>query len=351
MTRQIKVGNVLIGGTARISVQSMLSCPVHNIEQNIKQAKKLEETGCDIIRIAIPDPEATKTLIALKREISCPIVADIHFDHRLALLCVKAGADKIRINPGNIKGSENLRKVAAACGERGIPIRIGVNGGSIERSLIESCGGDRVKALVQSALSHIKILEDEGFYDMVISLKCSYVPDMIAAYKEISGLVDYPLHLGVTEAGTTIGGLCKSAVGIGSLLLMGIGDTIRVSLTGDVCDEVLAGIHILRACGYPTNGIELISCPTCGRTEIPLVEIAQNVEQRLQHIKKPIKVAVMGCIVNGPGEAQDADIGIAGGKNSAVLFKKGKKIRILKGDFTDEFIKEVEMLANELADE
>ncbi len=345
MTRKVKVKDIVIGGGAPITIQSMLSIPHNNIKDNISQAIALEKVGCDIIRIAVPDAEAINTLIALKQSVNCPIVADIHFDYRLALLSVKAGVDKIRINPGNIGGSDKIKAVVDACGTNNIPIRIGVNNGSIEKHLAEKFGEDRAGALVESALSHVKLLEHENFKDIVISVKCSNVPLMIEAYRRLSKLVDYPLHLGVTEAGTLMQSLCKSSLGIGSLLLDNIGDTIRVSLTGDVCDEVRAARFILRAVGKPVCGVELISCPTCGRTQIPLIEIAKQVEERLEHIKEPIKVAVMGCVVNGPGEAKDADIGIAGGNNSAVLFKKGERIRTLNGDIVSELVKEVEKLA------
>ncbi len=345
MTRVVKVRDTLIGGGSAITVQSMLSYPPNDIAANVNQAIELEKTGCDIIRIAIPDSDAINTLTAVKQAVSLPIVADIHFDYKLALLSAKAGVDKIRINPGNIGGVERIKAVVEACGSNDIPIRIGVNNGSIEKHLAEKFGDDRAGALVESALSHVKLLENEHFKDIVISVKCSSVPLMIDAYRRISKIVDYPLHLGVTEAGTLMQSLCKSSLGIGSLLLDDIGDTIRVSLTGDVCDEVRAARLILRSVGKSVAGVELISCPTCGRTQIPLIEIAKNVEKRLEHIKEPIKVAVMGCVVNGPGEASDADIGIAGGKDSAVLFKMGERIRTIKGDIVSELVKEVESIA------
>ncbi len=340
-TKIVKVGNIIIGGGADISVQSMLSIPFDDIEGNINQAKELCEVGCDIIRIAVPNETAVNTLKAVKNAVDCPIVADIHFDYRLAIASVKAGADKIRINPGNIGDSEKVKAVVDCCGTAGVPIRIGVNSGSIEQKIAEKFKDDKAGALMESALSHVRILEKEGFYNTVISVKCSSVPLMIESYRRLSGVVNYPLHLGVTEAGTMMQSLCKSSLGIGTLLMEGIGDTLRVSLTGSVNDEVRAARHILRACGRVTEGVEIISCPTCGRTQIPLEKIAKTVEERLIHIKKPIKVAVMGCIVNGPGEAKDADIGIAGGKDSAILFKKGARVRTLKGDFTEEFIAEV----------
>ncbi len=344
-TRIIKVGSLKIGGGLPILIQSMLSVPAEDVTANVIQAQALQQAGCDIIRLAVPNLESVDTIKALKDSVSCPIVADIHFDYRLAIASAKAGVDKIRINPGNIGGKDNVRAVVDECGARGIPIRIGVNNGSIEQDLADKFGDDRAGALVESALSHVKLLEDEQFKNIVISVKCSNVPLMIESYRRLSSVVDYPLHLGVTEAGTLMQSLCKSSLGIGNLLLDGIGDTIRVSLTGDVCDEVAAARHILRAVGKDVPGIELISCPTCGRTKIPLIEIANTIEQRLLHIKAPLKVAVMGCVVNGPGEAKEADIGIAGGKDSAVLFKKGVRIRTLKGAFLDEFIKEVEEIA------
>ncbi len=345
MTRQVTVGNKVIGGGADITVQSMLSMPFDDISGNVEQAIRLSEVGCDIIRIAVPNLVAIETLRAVKASVDCPIVADIHFNHKLALASVAAGVDKVRINPGNIGGSDNVHAVAASCGAASVPIRIGVNSGSVEPELAKKFGDDRAGALVESALSHVRLLENERFNDIVISVKCSSVPLMIESYRRLSQLVDYPLHLGVTEAGTLMQSLCKSSLGIGTLLMEDIGDTMRVSLTGDVCDEVMAARHILRASGRSNGGVELISCPTCGRTQIPLEEIAKTVEERLVHIKAPIKVAVMGCVVNGPGEARDADIGIAGGKDSAVLFKKGERIRTLKGDFTEEFIREVEEVA------
>ncbi len=348
MTNTVKVGNIIVGGGAPVSVQSMLSMPFDDIKGNVAQAKALEKVRCQIIRIAVPNEKAIDTLRAVKSEVACPVVADIHFDHSLALLSVKAGVDKIRINPGNIGGADNVKRVVEACGANNVPIRIGVNGGSLSRDYIEKFGKDRAKALVQSALEHVKILENENFRDIVISLKSSDVPMMIRAYREMSSLVPYPLHIGVTEAGTLMQSLCKSSVGIGSLLLDGIGDTIRVSITGDVCDEVRAGYHILRSVGQEVPGIELISCPTCGRTKIPLGEIASEVEKRLSHIEKPLKVAVMGCVVNGPGEAKEADIGIAGGDGKAVLFKKGAVVRTLHENITEELIKEVEKLADEI---
>ncbi len=345
MTRNVRVGDVIIGGGAGISIQSMLSVPSDDVKSNVEQAMSLQRVGCDIIRLAVPNMVAIETLKAVKSSIDCPIVADIHFDHRLAIASAKAGIDKIRINPGNIGGSDNVKAVVDACGERKIPIRIGVNNGSIETQLAEKFGNDRAGALVESALNHVKLLENERFNDIVISVKCSNVLLMIEAYKRLSQMVDYPLHLGVTEAGTLMQSVSKSALGIGSLLLDGIGDTIRVSLTGDVCDEVRAARYILRAAGKEVEGIELISCPTCGRTQIPLIEMATSIEERLSHIKKPLKVAVMGCVVNGPGEAKEADIGFAGGKDSAVLFMKGERIRTLKGNIVDDFIEEVEKIA------
>ncbi len=344
-TRIVKVGNIEIGGGRPITVQSMLSVPAHDIGANVAQAIELQQAGCDIVRLAVPDMKAIDTVKELKGKVSCPIVADIHFDYRLAVAAAKAGVDKIRINPGNIGGRDNVKAVVEECGSRNIPIRIGVNNGSIEQVVAARFGDDRAGALVESALSHVRLLEDESFKDIVISVKCSNVQLMIDAYRRLSKVVDYPLHLGVTEAGTLMQSLCKSSLGIGTLLLEGIGDTIRVSLTGDVKDEVAAGRHILRAAGKPVPGIELISCPTCGRTQIPLIEMANEIEQKLLHIKAPLKVAVMGCVVNGPGEAKEADIGIAGGKGSAVMFKKGARVRTLTGDFVDEFIREVEGIA------
>ncbi|WP_101909580.1 flavodoxin-dependent (E)-4-hydroxy-3-methylbut-2-enyl-diphosphate synthase [Marasmitruncus massiliensis] len=323
MSRTVKVGNRTIGGGAPVTVQSMLNIPAEDLEGSVRQAKALEAAGCEIIRAAVPDLNAVRLIPALKQAVKVPVVADIHFDYRIALECVAAGVDKIRINPGNIGDDSRVKQVADACRTAGIPIRIGVNSGSVEKQLLAKYGSPTPQALVDSALYHVRLLEKYDFRDIVISMKSSNVPDMIAAYRLAAQQTDYPLHLGVTEAGTSRMGLIKSAVGIGSLLCDGIGDTIRVSLTADPVEEVYAARDILKAIGRPGCGVQIISCPTCGRTKIDLIPLADKVEKALSGCRKDLKVAVMGCIVNGPGEAREADIGIAGGNGEALLFKKG----------------------------
>lgn len=341
--RKVKVG-VLTLGDRKIYVQSMLNTPAEDIAASVAQAQALEAAGCEIIRAAVPREEDAALIRALKNAVSVPIVADIHFDHKIALRCVEAGVDKIRINPGNIGSEQKVREVAAACKERGIPIRIGVNSGSLERELLDRYGAPVPEALVESALRHASLLEKCGFEDIVISIKSSDVRLMIAAYRLLAKRVDYPLHLGVTEAGTERMGVIKSAVGIGSLLCDGIGDTIRVSLTADPVQEVYAARDILRACGMG-RGVQIVSCPTCGRTKIDLISLAQSVEQALAGVDKPLKVAVMGCAVNGPGEAREADIGIAGGRGEALLFKKGQLLRKVPEDrIVEELLREIEMM-------
>lgn len=347
-SRLVRVGRVPIGGGSPVTVQSMLSIPSTDVAGNVEQAKRLEKAGCEILRVAVPDEAALELIPALKAAVQIPLVADIHFDWRLALGAVKAGIDKIRLNPGNIGGPERVRAVAAACGERHIPIRIGVNSGSVERELLQKYGGPTPEALTESAFSHVKLLEDCGFYDIVVSLKASDVPTMIAAYELMARRCDYPLHLGVTEAGTERMGVVKSAVGIGSLLTRGIGDTIRVSLTADPEREVAAAFDILEAAGLRRGRPELICCPTCGRTRIDLIGLAGQVEKRLAGIRQPLKVAVMGCAVNGPGEAREADIGIAGGDGEGLIFKKGRILRKVPEDrLLDELMKEVDVLLRE----
>ncbi len=323
MSRTVKVGNRIIGGGAPVTVQSMLNIPAEDLEGSVRQAKALEAAGCEIIRAAVPDLNAVRLIPALKQAVKVPVVADIHFDYRIALECVAAGVDKIRINPGNIGDDSRVKQVANACRTAGIPIRIGVNSGSVEKQILAKYGSPTPQALVDSALYHVRLLEKYDFRDIVISMKSSNVPDMIAAYRLAAQQADYPLHLGVTEAGTSRMGLIKSAVGIGSLLCDGIGDTIRVSLTADPVEEVYAARDILKAIGRPGCGVQIISCPTCGRTKIDLIPLADKVEKALSGCRKDLKVAVMGCIVNGPGEAREADIGIAGGNGEALLFKKG----------------------------
>lgn len=343
-TRAVKIGNVVLGGGNPVLVQSMLAKPAADVQANVQQAVQLQKAGCQIVRVSVPTMQDVGLITAIKQEISIPLVADIHFDYRIALAAVEAGVDKIRLNPGNIGGEENVEKVATACKQKKVPIRIGVNGGSLEKDLLEKYGGATSEALVGSALRHVQLLEKQDFYDIVVSIKSSHVPTMVQAYSLLSSRCNYPLHLGVTEAGTYRMGLVKNAMGIGALLLQGIGDTLRVSLTDEPVAEVRAGYDILRAAGHDVEGPEVISCPTCGRTNIPVQQIATQVEQRLEGCKKRVKVAVMGCIVNGIGEGREADIGIAGGKDSAVLFIKGQRVRTLHGDYVEQLLQEIEKL-------
>ena len=340
-TRKVRVGNRYLGGGSPVAIQSMLSVPSTDLEGSVRQAKALEEAGCEIVRIAIPDMAAVRLVDAIKQEISIPLVADIHFDYRLALECVAAGIDKIRINPGNIGEDNRVRQVANACRERGVPIRIGVNSGSVEKEILKKYGAPTPEALVESAMYHVSLLERYDFEDIVISLKSSDVKSTIAAYRLMARRCSYPLHLGVTEAGTERMGLVKSAMGIGSLLCDGIGDTLRVSLTADPVREIAAAKDILLAAGLG-RGPKLVSCPTCGRTRIDLISLAGEVEKRLQTVEAPITVAVMGCIVNGPGEAREADIGIAGGVGEALLFRKGEILRKVPEErIVDELMAEI----------
>lgn len=344
-TKQVKVGNLLIGGGAPVSVQSMLNVEAHDIAGNVRQAKALEQAGCQIIRAAVPDLAAVPTIAALKEALTVPVVADIHFNHKIALACVDAGVDKIRINPGNIGADENVKAVASACKVNGIPIRIGVNSGSVEKEILAKYGAPTPAAMAESAMYHVRLLEKYDFDDIVISIKSSNVRNMIEAYKLVAAQCDYPLHLGVTESGTVRMGIIKSAVGIGALLTQGIGDTIRVSLTADPVKEVDAGFDILASIGLLPDRPTLVSCPTCGRTKIDLIGLANAVEERLRHVHKPITVAVMGCVVNGPGEAKEADIGIAGGDGCGLLFQKGEILRkVDEADLLDALMDEIERL-------
>jgi (E)-4-hydroxy-3-methylbut-2-enyl-diphosphate synthase len=344
-TRKIKVGDIYIGGDSPITVQSMTNTDTRNVAATVSQILKLEEAGCDIIRCAVPDMEASEALKEIIKQIHIPLVADIHFDYNLALASIKNGVSALRINPGNIGSVDRVKMVAEAAIEKGVPIRIGVNSGSLERDLLQSYGKVCPGALVESALRHVSILEGLNFNDIVISIKSSNVMQMIESYRLISQKIDYPLHIGVTESGTIWRGTIKSSVGIGALLCDGIGDTIRVSLTGDPIEEIKVGREILKSVGYLQEGVEFISCPTCGRTQIDLINIAKQVEDRLGSLNKKIKVAVMGCAVNGPGEAREADIGIAGGNGEGLIFKKGKIIKKVKEqDLVDELIKEIESL-------
>lgn len=344
LTKAVKIGGLTIGGGHPVAVQSMLNVPIADIQGNVEQAKRLEHEGCQIVRVTVPTPADAAVIAALKEAVTIPVVADIHFDYKAALACVDAGVDKIRINPGNIGADENVRAVANSCNGKNIPIRIGVNGGSLEKEILAKYGTVTPEALVESAQYHARLLEKHDFDNIVISIKSSNVPIVIEAYRLLSVQCPYPLHIGVTEAGTYRMGLIKSAMGIGGLLMEGIGDTIRVSLTDAPEKEVRAGFDILRAAGYAVGGPEVVSCPTCGRTNINVAAIAEEVEERLRGCNKAIKVAVMGCVVNGPGEAKGADIGIAGGKDCAMLFVKGEQIRMLRGNIVEELCEEIEKL-------
>lgn len=323
-TRQISLGGLKIGGGAPVTVQSMCNTKTWDVEGTVAQIKALRAAGCDVVRLAVPDMASARAISAIKERVDIPLVADIHFDYSLALECAGRGIDKIRINPGNIGGEEKVKAVARACRERGIPIRIGVNGGSLEKRLLEKYGSPCPEAMVESARDHARMLERWGFEDICLSLKSSSVPLTVAAYRLAAESFAYPLHLGVTETGTEWNGTIQSAVGIGALLCQGIGDTIRVSLTADPVKEVSAGLAILKAAGLRPGGLRFISCPTCGRTEIDLIGLAGQVEDRLRGIDRDVTVAVMGCVVNGPGEAREADYGIAGGKDKGLIFKKGR---------------------------
>lgn len=342
-TRKIMVGNVPVGGDSPITVQSMINTVTKDIESTVKQIKELEDAGCHIIRAAINDLEDAKAIKKIKKEIKIPFIADIQFDYRLAIAAVENGADCLRINPGNIGSKEKVMEVVKSCRERKVPIRIGVNSGSIKKEFLEKYNGVNADSMVYSALEQARLLEDMGHEDIKISLKASSVRLTIEAYEKISEMVNYPLHLGVTEAGPVWRGTIKSAVGIGTLLAKGIGDTIRVSLTGNPVEEVKVGREILKSLGLLNEGVEIISCPTCGRTKIKLIDMVEEVEKRLKSIDKPLKVAIMGCAVNGPGEAREADVGIAGGQGEGLIFKKGQIIKKVKEEYLiDELMKEIE---------
>ena len=344
-TKKIKIGTKFVGGDAPIQVQSMTNTDTRNAKDTIEQIIKLENAGCDIIRCAVPDMEAAQALKTITREVHIPVVADIHFDYKLALQAIKNGVSAIRINPGNIGGGERVKAVVDAAKEKEVPIRIGVNSGSLQKDILKAYGGICPEALVESALQHVELLEELNFYNIAISVKSTEVVEMIEAYRLISKRTSYPLHVGVTESGTLRRGTIKSSVGIGTLLAEGIGDTIRVSLTDDPIEEVKVGREILKSLGLIKEGIELISCPTCGRTQIDLIKIAKEVEEKLANVDKPLKVAVMGCAVNGPGEAKRADIGIAGGKGEGLIFRKGEIIKKVKEeDLVGELLLEIEKL-------
>ena len=345
MSKQIRVGGLTVGGGAPVAIQSMCNTNTADVAATVAQIHGLEAVGCEIIRVAVPDMESAAAIGAIRKAIHIPLVADIHFDYKLALRCAEEGIDKIRINPGNIGSHDRVRAVADACRERGIPIRIGVNGGSLEKDLLRKYGGVTAEALVESALGHVRLLNDCNFDDICISVKCSRVPVNMAAYQMLHEKTDYPLHLGVTEAGTPKMGELKSAIGIGGLLCLGIGDTLRVSLTADPVEEIYAAKRILAAAGIRQTGPNLISCPTCGRTKYDMIPIAEEVERRLQSCTKPITVAVMGCVVNGPGEAAAADVGIAGGQGEGLVFSKGKILyKVPQERLVDARMEEIEKL-------
>ena len=344
-TKEVRIGNRVIGGGNPILIQSMTNTKTEDVEATVAQILELEAAGCDIIRSTVPTLEAAKALGEIKKRIHIPIVADIHFDYRLALECMKNGADKVRINPGNIGDRDRVKQVVEMAKEREIPIRIGVNGGSLERELLQKYGGVTADALVESAMGHVAILDELNFNNVVVSIKISDVPKMLCAYRKFNEISDIPLHIGVTESGTLKGGTVKSAVGIGALLAEGIGDTMRVSLTANPVEEIYAAYDIQKVLGMRKTGAEIVSCPTCGRTQLDLISIANEVEKRAANIDKPIKIAVMGCAVNGPGEAREADIGIAGGKGEGLIFKKGEIIKKVPQDsLVDELMKEIETL-------
>ena len=329
-TRQIRIGNVTVGGDAPITVQSMCNTDTRDVEATVRQVLHLQEAGCDIVRVAVPDEDAARAIGEIKEAIQIPLVADIHFNYRLALKSIDSGADALRINPGNIGKEDRVDAVVRAAQEKSIPIRIGVNAGSLEPELWEKYGGPTPKAMVESAMNHVRLLEERGFHEIKISLKASDIMRTIEAYRLISERIDYPLHIGITEAGTFLPGTVKSSIGLGLLLAEGIGDTLRVSLTDDPVQEVRVGIEILKSLGLREAGPVMVSCPTCGRCEIDLIGLAKDVEARLAKMKTPMDVAVMGCVVNGPGEAREADFGIAGGKGVGLVFRKGKIVRNVK---------------------
>lgn len=343
MTREVSVGNVKIGGGNPISVQSMTNTDTRDVKKTVEQIKRLEKVGCDIVRVAVVDMDAAKSISKIKEQINIPIIADIHFDYRLALEAINQGVDGIRINPGNIGNIERVKAVVEKCKERDLKIRIGVNGGSLEKELLKKYGSPTAEALVESAMGHVKILEDLDFHNIVISLKSSDIYTAVEAYELMSQKVDYPLHIGITEAGGVRAGTIKSSIGIGSLLLKGIGDTMRISLTGDPVEEVKVGKDILRSLNLLNDKIKIVSCPTCGRCNIDLISIANEVENKIQDIDKNMTVAIMGCVVNGPGEAREADIGIAGGKGQGILFKKGEIVRKIPADkLVEELLDEID---------
>lgn len=349
VTNQITIGNVKIGGGAPCSVQSMCNTDTRDLAATLKQIADLSDAGCEIVRCAVPDMEAAEALADIKRHSPIPVIADIHFDYRLALTVLDGGIDGLRLNPGNIGEKWKVAEVVQAARERQVPIRIGVNAGSLEKELLEKYGHPTAQAMVDSALGHVRILEELNYERIKISIKASDVPKTVEAYRLLSNAVDYPLHIGITEAGTTFSGTIKSSVGLGILLAEGIGDTLRVSLTGDPVDEVRVGFEILKCLGLREHGINLVSCPTCGRCQINLIPVAEEVENRLREIKAPLTVAVMGCIVNGPGEAREADVGIAGGKGEGLLFRHGEIVRkVPEKELADALVAEVKQMAKKI---
>jgi (E)-4-hydroxy-3-methylbut-2-enyl-diphosphate synthase len=348
LTRQIHIGSVAIGGGAPVSVQSMTNSDTRDVNATLAQIRRLAEAGCEIVRCAVPDQEAAQALAAIRRDCPLPLIADIHFDHQLALTALQSGVDGLRLNPGNIGSRAKVAEVVAACRERRVPIRIGVNGGSLEKALLEKYGHPTPEAMVESALGHIRLLEELDYREIKVSLKASDIRRTVAAYRLLAAQVDYPLHIGITEAGTTWAGTIKSAVGLGTLLYDGIGDTLRVSLTGDPVEEVKVGWEILKSLNLRERGPVFVSCPTCGRCQIDLIPVAEEVERRLADLPKKITIAVMGCAVNGPGEAREADIGIAGGRGEGLLFRKGEIIRKVPAEqLADVLVAEAKKLAGE----
>lgn len=344
-TREVKVGSLTIGGNSPVSVQSMTKTTTADTKSTVKQIKELEAAGCQIIRVAVKDMDDANALKEIKNQIYVPLVADIHFDYRLALKAIESGVDKLRINPGNIGSLDRIKMVVKEAKDRGIPIRIGVNGGSLDKEILQKYGHPSAEALVESAMKHVEILRDLEFEDILISIKSTDVPKTISAYKLLSSKVDYPLHVGITESGIPKTGIIKSAVGIGSLLSQGIGDTIRVSLTGSPVEEVRVGFEILKSLDLYSKGITIVSCPTCGRTSFDLEKVVNEIEEKTRHIEVPLKIAIMGCAVNGPGEAAEADLGLAGGVGEAILFRKGEIIKKVKeADMVEELLKEIESM-------
>nr|WP_203226063.1 flavodoxin-dependent (E)-4-hydroxy-3-methylbut-2-enyl-diphosphate synthase [Bacillus kwashiorkori] len=347
-TRPVKVGNLTIGGSNELYIQSMTTTKTHDVDATVQQIHRLEEAGCQIVRVAVPDERAANAISSIKKRINIPLVADIHFDYKLALKAIEGGIDKIRINPGNIGRKEKVEAVVKAAKERGIPIRIGVNAGSLEKRILDKYGYPTADGMVESALHHIKILEDLDFHDIIVSMKASNVPLAIEAYEKAARAFNYPLHLGITESGTLFAGTVKSAAGLGAILHMGIGNTLRISLSADPVEEIKVARELLKSFGLASNAATLISCPTCGRIEIDLISIANEVEEYIQKIKAPLKVAVLGCAVNGPGEAREADIGIAGARGEGLLFMKGKIVRKVPEEImVEELKKEIDILAEE----